>query len=846
MKTIRRLLVMLGLLTALCASATVTITNPLLYADVPDPDVICVGKDYYMISTTCHMSPGAPIMHSRDMKHWRIVSYVFDALHESPRNDLNGGNIYSRGQWATCIRHHKGLFYVFFGTGEKSYIYTAENAAGPWTLHHQFDEYYHDASLLFDDDGRSYLVYNAGTLTIKEFNSTLTGWNDGGLDADLLTLADGCLLEGSHIYKIDGRYYITMIWWPRGGIRTQLCWRSDNIRGPYEHRVTLSDDLGYANHGVAQGGIWKAHNGRWYAMLFQDHEGVGRIPCLMPVTWSDGWPMMGDSDGKVPSTFTIPGIKESGRTEIAGSDDFSAPTLPLFWQWNHNPDPTAWSLSERRGWLRLHTSGKASNIFEARNTITQRTIGPACTGTAKFDVSHMAIGDRAGIAAFCSQPGELTVERTADGYTISMADRQKTIETAAIAATTIWLRMDCDFTTDTAYFLYSTDGVNFTLLGDGFHMIFSMDHFTGNKFALFNYSTGTAGGYVDIDSFELKVSDTPTNYTNRWSADKAAEWAKSNPWFCGVNYIPAYAVNYTAMFDKSSFNPEAIRSELALMKNLGMNCVRFVMQEAVWADDPDYFIATLDRFLTLCDEAGVKAMPIFFDDCIFGTNNNPTTGLQPKPLEGWYAWNWSPSPGTTKVVDPRHHAELERYVKQVMQHFATDSRIMLWDLYNEPTNNIYGEHSWPLLRKVFSWAREINPSQPISAAMWNDNARLNSFLARNSDVITFHVYANAEGTRKWIDRALSHGRPAICTEWMNRPVGSTIGECLSLFADSNVGCMLWGLVNGLTQTHLPWGHRPEHGAYGGVWQHDIYRGDHSPYNPAETQQIKKVIENMNR
>ena len=132
----------------------------------------------------------------------------------------------------------------------------------------------------------------------------------------------------------------------------------------------------------------------------------------------------------------------------------------------------------------------------------------------------MAIGDRAGIAAFCSQPGELTVECTADGYTISMADRQKTIETAAIAATTIWLRMDCDFTTDTAYFLYSTDGVNFTLLGDGFHMIFSMDHFTGNKFALFNYSTGTAGGYVDIDSFELKVSDTPTNYTNRWSADK--------------------------------------------------------------------------------------------------------------------------------------------------------------------------------------------------------------------------------------------------------------------------------------------------------------------------------------
>ena len=485
------------------ASAQTSIHNPLLYSDIPDPDVICVGKDYYMISTTMHMSPGAPIMHSRDMKHWEIISYVFEELHDSPANNLEGGNIYGRGQWAASLRYHEGLFYVFFGTGGKSYIYTAKNAKGPWTMKLQLNEYYHDASMLFDDDGRIFLIYNPGTIKVKEFAPDLSGFLPGGVDQDLYSLHDRCLLEGSHAYKIDGKYYITMIWWPRGGIRTQLCFRSTDIRGPYEHRVILSDDLGYAHHGVARGGIWQTKKGDWYSMLFQDHEGIGRIPCLLPVTWKDGWPMLGDENGKAPVDFTLPNIKEKGKSNFVTSDDFSSRKLHLAWQWNHNPDNTLWSLKERKGYMRLRTGKVVSNLFEARNTLTQRTVGPRCTGTVKMEVSQMLPGDRAGLCSFCSEPGGIYVEKTDIGQNLVMFDRKDIKATLPVQATTLWFRMECDFTTDTAHFSYSTDGQNFQRMGEGFHMIFSMAHFTGNKFAIFNYATKTAGGYVDVDEFIL-------------------------------------------------------------------------------------------------------------------------------------------------------------------------------------------------------------------------------------------------------------------------------------------------------------------------------------------------------
>jgi hypothetical protein len=327
----------------------------------------------------------------------------------------------------------------------------------------------------------------------------------------------------------------------------------------------------------------------------------------------------------------------------------------------------------------------------------------------------------------------------------------------------------------------------------------------------------------------------------RWSVERAKAWGEANPWCCGVNYIPANAINYTAMWDKTGFSPEVVRRELKLMTDMGMNCVRFVMQYKVYEDDPECFLKALETFLSLCDEAGLKAMPIFFDDCAFGANRDPTVGRQPEPLEGWYAWAWSPSPGHTMVVDEREHPKLERYVKDVMRRHRDDRRILLWDLYNEPTSSGLGARSFPLLRKAFAWAREVNPSQPVSSGLWNRDRALNEILLANSDVVTFHCYKGARETAKEIKRLQASGRPVICTEWMNRPAGSTVKDCIGVFADSNAGCLLWGLVNGKTQTHLPWGHRPEKLPYKGAWQHDLYRGDFSPYDPGEIEIIKNTI-----
>ena len=334
--------------------------------------------------------------------------------------------------------------------------------------------------------------------------------------------------------------------------------------------------------------------------------------------------------------------------------------------------------------------------------------------------------------------------------------------------------------------------------------------------------------------------DAGVSASPRWSVERAKAWAAANPWWCGVNYIPANAINYTAMWDKTGFSPDVIRRELKLMTDMGMNCVRFVMQYKVYEDDPKHFIDALDRVLALCDEAKVKAMPIFFDDCAFGVNTDPVLGLQPEPLEGWYAWAWSPSPGHTMVIDEREHHKLERYVKDVIGRFRNDPRIFLWDLYNEPSNSRLGNRSLPLLRKTFAWAREVNPSQPISTGIWNRNKAVNALILANSDVVTFHCYGDAKKTEKTIKEMVAHGRPVICTEWMNRTVGSSVKDCLKLFHDNKVGCMLWGLVNGKTQTHLPWGHRPEKLPYHGVWQHDLFHGDLSPYDKGEIGLIKAL------
>ena len=326
----------------------------------------------------------------------------------------------------------------------------------------------------------------------------------------------------------------------------------------------------------------------------------------------------------------------------------------------------------------------------------------------------------------------------------------------------------------------------------------------------------------------------------RWPEKKIWDWYNKQPWYCGFNYIPAYAINYTAMWDKTTFDPQAIDKELALAQKSGMNVLRAVLQFAVYEDDPNYFLKTLDTFMSICDRHKIEFVPALFDDCSFGITQDPKVGRQPEPLAGWYAWAWSPSPGHSLVVDSTTHPRIEKYVKAVMTRFKDDKRILFWDLYNEPTNGGLGTASFPLLKKVITWAHTVHPVQPLTVDVWNNNKRLNEIAFAASDVITFHNYGNKENLINQIKDLKQYNRPLICTEWMNRPNGSTIAMNLQVFYDEKVGCMLWGLVNGKTQTDLPWGHRPGDPA-STVWQHDLYRPDFTSYNQQEIDMLTKYI-----
>ncbi|MES2732944.1 MAG: cellulase family glycosylhydrolase [Bacteroidota bacterium] len=350
--------------------------------------------------------------------------------------------------------------------------------------------------------------------------------------------------------------------------------------------------------------------------------------------------------------------------------------------------------------------------------------------------------------------------------------------------------------------------------------------------------------WITVCLFYLLLSLSSVSFAQsvgeRWSEQKIWDWHNRNPWYCGFNYIPAYAINYTAMWDKTTFDPVAIDKELALAESQGLNCLRAVLQFAVYENDPEYFLKTLDTFLAICDKHKIKFMPALFDDCVFGIEHEPKVGKQPEPLPGWYAWAWSPSPGHSLVVDEQTHPRIEKYVKAVISQFKNDNRVFIWDLYNEPTNGGLGSATFPLLKKVIRWAREINPSQPITIDVWNKDARLNAIVIPASDIISFHNYGNKSNLLEDIKELQKHNRPLINTEWMNRPNGSVISDQIPVFYAEKIGCMFWGLVNGKTQTNLPWGHRPGD-SVSNVWQHDLYQGNFTPYDAKELEILRKHI-----
>jgi xylan 1,4-beta-xylosidase len=515
-----------------------TYTNPLFYDEFSDPDIIRVGEDFYLTGTTMHCMPGLPVLHSKDLVNWKFIGYVFDKLNLGPEFNLeNGKEAYGQGIWAPCIRYNKGKFYIFSNVnGRGIQVFTASDPHGPWE-HKPLNAEIHDLSVLFDDDGKIYAVYSYNEVHLVELKPDLSGVIEGS--DHIIIPAGNNMGEGHHMYKISGKYYIISANYAPVG-RMQ-CARADSPYGPYETVVisaeeTLGTPRGWLTQNVGlgrpvpapgfqftfsppgnnylgavplhQGGIVDLPNGDWWGFSMMDFTSVGRTTCLSPVTWQDGWPYFGISGnlGRSPRTWFKPNV--AAKTEMSApyqrSDDFEGPRLKSVWQWNHNPVDKKWELNKAHGSLRLNTM-PANDFLWARNTLTQRVIGPVSSATVMLDASALKPGDIAGLAILNMPYASLGVLKVKNEFILRFYDQfeNETIE-LQLPKAKVSLRITGDYERDIAQFSYNSDGSSFNNIGDSVRLPYQLKTFQGSRYALFAYNLeGKEGGYADFEDFRL-------------------------------------------------------------------------------------------------------------------------------------------------------------------------------------------------------------------------------------------------------------------------------------------------------------------------------------------------------
>ena len=348
--------------------------------------------------------------------------------------------------------------------------------------------------------------------------------------------------------------------------------------------------------------------------------------------------------------------------------------------------------------------------------------------------------------------------------------------------------------------------------------------------------------------------------TEQWSKEKANAWYDSLPWLVGANHSPASVINQLEFWDAETFPPEEIDKELGWAQNIGMNTMRVYLHDLAWKQDKEAFLNRVDEFLSIADKHGIRVLLVLLDDV---WNPDPKPGPQPAPTPGVHNSGWVQSPGRAILQNEASwDTEVKPYIQAVIARFKDDKRVLAWDLYNEP-GNLNNDHYRPLepknkeelslklLTKVFAWAREMDPSQPLTAGVWTGDwwtdpeklSPLNKFQLENSDIITFHAYTTLDKTKEMAEALFRYGRPVVCTEYMARTAGSTFEAILPYFHERNIGAYNWGFVAGKTNTIHGWDTwktadegEPE------VWFHDIFRPDGTPYDPAETELIKKLAE----
>jgi beta-xylosidase len=481
-----------------------TYVNPILCADYSDPDVIRVDNKYYMVASDFHFI-GMQILESDDMVNWRIVTQVYNRF-DLPGWDTN--ERYAGGSWAPAIRYHDGKFWIYFCTPHEGLFMTqAERPEGPWSPLHMVKAVWHweDPCPFWDDDGKAYLgrsQHGAGPIIVHKMSADGRSLLDDGV-----TVYTGPVAEGTKFLKRNGFYYLSI---PEGGVGTgwQTVLRAKNIYGPYEKRVVLEQGTTRVN-GPHQGAIVDTPQGEWWFYHFQHDGALGRVVHLQPMWWHDDWPIIGvDIDrngvGEPVAVWTKPnaaaneGVSHMSPLVCNGaekrhlpqtSDDFENAVLSPQWQWNHNPDNNAWSLTEHKGQLTLHAL-PAENFFKARNTLTQKVMGYQSVATIAIDVSHMAEGARCGLACMGKTNELLGIANVNGQLQIYRGDGISENILSPLKGKRVFLRISFDMAAKQYRFAYSTDERRYTEIAQPFFVDFG--NWKGVRLGIYHYQSSSA------------------------------------------------------------------------------------------------------------------------------------------------------------------------------------------------------------------------------------------------------------------------------------------------------------------------------------------------------------------
>ncbi len=698
-----------------------------------------------MVSTTFVDSPGITILHSQDLVNWEIASHVAAVVDGGDAYSLQGGDAYRGGFWACSLRYHAGTFYLLVNpTFGNARLYYSNDVAGTWQ-YHQLDRPAYDPGLFFDDDGSGYIVTGHDRMDLMELSSdysSVVSQTSGVFDAGG---------EGAHVIK-RGEFYYVFNANPRSWPFQLLCSRAKNLRGPWETgKVVLTETAG--GH---QGSVVELADGTWFGFVHQDNGAVGRMPKIGPVFWENDWPVFGTPGNRdqIADTGVKP-ILGKAIKQPAASDDFGSSTLGLQWQWNHNPDATKWSLSERSGFLRLKPS-LANGFWTAKNTLTQKGQGPQSHGVAKFDLSNLKAGDRAGLGSLGKVNGSIFVVVDAEGnkwIRTAMDNRgvgkHEGGQAVPFAGNSVFLRMDMDFEKDLGVCSYSSDGANWTTLGGNFPLAFDIEFstFQGEKYAIFCYNTETdsSSGYVDVDSFEF--GDTSERVVVQRGRPRLNE--------AGTTFVADNGQLLRGHFTSTEWSEPPPRENLAKIKALGSNAIHLYGEvfdanyPANGSQAPGYSAARIDDVVKNTRELGLYLVLTIGN----GANNGKFNRDYVVDFWNFYA---------------------ERY---------KDETHVVFEIQNEPVawSPPYSQAALDMEVAAYNAIRSHAPDSPIllfsysvlgqGEAAIQDLNKIGGLIDWSNAGVAFHGYAGFKDTVASIDVILNAGYPVFMTEFTNSDWG---------------------------------------------------------------------------